>query len=63
MVSVSPTGTVNFGSVGVGDFTDRTLTVQTTRSGGVTGAVSVGAPFTVVSGSPFSLSGAGRARP
>src|SRR5439155_1260909 len=43
MVSVSPTSTVNFGSVNVGSFADQSFTVQNTRGGtasdnvGVTG--------------------------
>jgi hypothetical protein len=55
--SMSPPGPVNFGSVGLGTFADQTITVQNTRGGTVTGTVSVPAPFSVVSGSPFSLGG------
>jgi len=59
MVSVSPTSTVNFGSVNVGSFADQSFTVQNTRGGTVSGAVSTVAPFGIMSGSPFTLSGAG----
>jgi len=55
--SVSPSGSVNFGSVTVGAFADQTLTVQNTAGGTVSGTVSAPAPFSVVSGSPFSLVG------
>jgi hypothetical protein len=57
--AVSPTGTVNFGSVNVGSFTDRTFTVSNTGGGTISGTASVASPFSVVSGSPFTLSGAG----
>jgi hypothetical protein len=56
-VTASPTETVNFGSVSIGSSATRTFTVQNTSGGTVTGAVSVPAPFSVVSGSPFSLAG------
>jgi uncharacterized protein DUF4082/Big-like domain-containing protein/fibronectin type III domain protein len=56
---VSPTGTVNFGNVNVGDIAERVFTVSNTAGGTVTGTVSTAAPFRVVSGSPFSLVGAG----
>jgi hypothetical protein len=59
IVSVSPTGTVSFGSVNIGSYVDGTLTVQSTRDGTASGDVSTSAPFRIVSGSPFSLSGAG----
>lgn len=52
---VSPTGTVNFGSVNVGSFVDRTFTVTNTGGGTISGTASVASPFSVVSGSPFSL--------
>ena len=58
-VTVSPTGSASFGSVNVGSFVDRTFTVQSTRAGTISGAVSTVAPFRIVSGSPFTLSGAG----
>ena len=57
--AVSPTGSVSFGSVNVGSFAERTFTVQSTRAGTISGAVSTVAPFAIVLGSPFTLSGAG----
>ena len=53
--SVTPTTATSFGSVTVGSTVDRTFTVQNTSLAGLSGSVSVGAPFTVVSGSAFSL--------
>jgi ASPM-SPD-2-Hydin domain-containing protein len=55
--SVSPSGSLNFGSVNVGAFASQTLTVHNTAGGTVSGTVSVPAPFSVVSGSPFNLVG------
>ena len=57
--AVSPTGPVNFGSVGVGSFAEQTFTVSNTAGGTITGAAAVAAPFSIVSGSPFTLSGTG----
>jgi hypothetical protein len=57
--SVTPTGSVNFGNVNVGNFATQTFTVQSTRSGTVTGTASVAAPFSIVSGSPFTLTANG----
>lgn len=57
--SVSPTGTVSFGSVSVGSFVERTFTVSNTGGGTISGTASVAAPFTITSGSSFSLNGAG----
>ena len=57
--TVSPTGTVDFGTVDLGSFADRTYTVQSTRAGTMSGTVSSPAPFSIVSGSPFTLVGAG----
>ncbi|PYM93328.1 MAG: hypothetical protein DME04_12340, partial [Candidatus Rokuibacteriota bacterium] len=57
--AVSPSGTVNFGSVNIGSFAEQTYTVSNTAGGTVSGSVSVPLPFTIVSGSPFSLSGTG----
>ena len=60
--AVTPTGTVNFGNVNVGSSATQTFTVQGTRTTGiVTGAASVPAPFSIASGSPFTLSGTGTA--
>src|SRR5437667_108116 len=55
----SGAGTLNFGTVGLGSFADQTFTVQNTGGGTVSGTASAPAPFSVVSGSPFSLVGAG----
>src|SRR5439155_765463 len=57
--AVSPTGTVNFGSVPLGSFADQTFTVSNTGGGTVSGSASVPAPYSIVSGSPFTLSGVG----
>src|SRR5262245_27718156 len=57
--ALSPTGTVNFGSVNVGSFADQVFTVSTTAGGTISGSAAVAAPFSVVSGSPFTLGGAG----
>ena len=57
--AVAPTATVNFGNVTIGSVLDQVFTVQNTRGGTVTGTASVSAPFSIVSGSPFTLVGAG----
>jgi Fibronectin type III domain/Bacterial Ig domain len=57
--SVSPTGPVSFGDVNVGSFMDRVFTVQNTSGGTVSGSASASAPFSIVSGSPFTLVGSG----
>src|SRR4030095_247327 len=60
-IGVTPT-TVNFGSVNLGSSATQSFTVQinpSTRSGTITGTASVGAPFSIVSGSPFTLVGTG----
>ena len=57
--AVSPTDTVDFGSVNLGTFAEQTLTVQNAVGGTVSGAVAATAPFSVVSGSPFTLTGLG----
>ena len=57
--AVSPTGAVNFGSVNLGSFAEQTFTVSNTGGGTISGSTSVAAPFSIVSGSPFTLSGAG----
>ena len=61
--AAAPTGTVNFGTVNVGSFADQTFTVSNTVGGTISGGVSVSAPFSVVSGSPFSLAGLGASKP
>jgi hypothetical protein len=57
--AVSPGGSVTFGTVSVGSFASQTFTLSNTRGGTVSGTVSVSAPFSVASGSPFTLSGPG----
>jgi hypothetical protein len=57
--AVTPVTTTSFGSVVVGGVVDRTFTVQNTGGGTITGTVVTSAPFSVVSGSSFSLTGAG----
>src|SRR5712664_1390012 len=57
--SVSPTATVDFGTASIGSFVDRTFTVQNTTGGTVSGTASSSTPFSVVSGSSFSLVGVG----
>jgi Big-like domain-containing protein len=57
--SVDPSGPVSFGSVNIGSFADQVFTVQNTRGGTVSGDASASAPFSVVSGSPFTLAGSG----
>ena len=56
-IAVTPGGAISFGSVLVGSYADQTLTIQNTTGGTVSGAVVVSPPFSVVSGSPFSMSG------
>src|SRR5882672_11261304 len=58
-IAVTPTTTVNFGNVNIGSVLDQVFTVQNTRAGTVTGTASVPAPFSIVSGSPFTLVGSG----
>ena len=57
--SVSPTGIVSFGDANVGSFADQVFTVQNTRGGIVSVSASAFAPFSIVSGSPFTLVGYG----
>jgi hypothetical protein len=57
--AVSPTGTVNFGGVNIGSSSERTFTVSNTGGGTISGSAFVVAPFSIVSGSPFTLSGVG----
>jgi HYDIN/CFA65/VesB-like, Ig-like domain len=53
-ISVTP-GSLDFGSIQVGTATNRTFTVQNTGGGTLSGNASVSAPFSIVSGSPYSL--------
>jgi hypothetical protein len=57
--AVSPTTTVDFGSMKVGSYVDRSFTVSNTRGGTVSGTATASAPFSVVSGSSFTLVGLG----
>jgi len=59
LFTVSPTGSGHFGTVAVGSFADLTFTVQNNRAGTISGTVSTSLPFSIVSGSPFTLVGAG----
>jgi hypothetical protein len=61
-LTASPTGSVDFGSVNLGSFVDQTFTVQSTRTGPVSGMASTSAPFSIVAGSPFALVGVGATR-
>jgi hypothetical protein len=54
VLSVSPVSRV-FGSVAVGSSADLSFTVQNTGGGTLAGSASVPAPFSIVSGSPYSL--------
>src|SRR5262245_3496948 len=58
-ITVAPTATVNFGSINIGSSATQTFTVTSTRTGTVTGTASVSAPFSIVSGSPYTLVGSG----
>jgi len=58
-LAVSPTGSVSFGTVTVGSFAEQSFTVSNTSGGTISGSASVGAPFSVVSGTPFTLAGQG----
>ena len=57
--AVGPTGPLSLGRVEVGGFTEQTFTVSNTSGGTVTGSASVSAPFSLVSGNPFTLVGLG----
>jgi hypothetical protein len=56
---VSPAGTVAFGSVSVGSFSEQTFTVENTGGGTLSGTASVPLPFSIVSGASFTLAGVG----
>jgi hypothetical protein len=55
-LSVTPSSTLDFGNVIVGSSSDKTLTIQNVGDGTLVGSVSSNAQFSVLSGSPFSLS-------
>jgi hypothetical protein len=54
-VTVTPTTTVSFGSAATGTTVDRSFTVQNTSGASLSGSASVGAPYRILSGSPFTL--------
>jgi Fibronectin type III domain len=54
VLSISPASR-DFGSVAVGSSADLSFTVQNTGGGTLSGSASVSAPFSPVSGSPYSL--------
>ena len=53
--AVTPTGATDFGTVAAGRFVDMTFTVENASGGTLSGAVTTQPPFSVVSGSPFTL--------
>ena len=53
--TVSPSTTTSFGSVAIGSTADRTFTVQNTSSTSLSGTASAAAPYSILSGSPFTL--------
>lgn len=52
---VTPTTATSFGSVTTGTAVDRTFTVQNTSAASISGAATVAAPFSVVSGGTFTV--------
>jgi hypothetical protein len=57
--TVTPAGSIAFGSTALNTALDRTFTVQNTSGGSVSGSASVSAPFSIVSGGSFSLNPGG----
>ncbi|MEI6395742.1 MAG: choice-of-anchor D domain-containing protein, partial [Verrucomicrobiota bacterium] len=53
-ISVTP-ASQDFGSIPVATTADRAFTVQNTGGGTLSGSAAVSSPFSVVSGSPYSL--------
>lgn len=53
-ISATPSS-VNYGTVTVGATADQTITIKNTGGGTLSGSASVAAPFSIVSGSPYSL--------
>jgi hypothetical protein len=53
--SVTPSAATSFGSLTVGSTVDRTFTVENTSPASINASVSVGAPFTIVSGGSVSV--------
>jgi len=56
-MGVTPTGTLDFGSVAVGSSTNQTFTVTNAGGGTLTGAASTSTPYSIVSGGSYSLTG------
>lgn len=56
-VSPNPGGGVNFGSVQIGNVANQNFTIQNTGGTAINGSASVtgGAPFSIVSGTPFTV--------
>jgi hypothetical protein len=54
-ITVSPTTAIDFGTTTVGTATDISLTVKNVTTTSLVGSASVGSPFSIVSGSSFSL--------
>lgn len=56
-VSPNPGGGVNFGSVQVGNVANQNFTIQNTGGTSINGSASItgGAPFSIVSGTPFTV--------
>jgi subtilisin family serine protease len=57
-IAVAPAAR-NFGEVQLGNSSDLTFTVSNTGSETLSGAASVGAPFSIVGGSPYNIAGGG----
>jgi hypothetical protein len=55
--SVSPSGTLAFGNVALGAFGEQTITIQNTVGGTISGTVTTSAPFSIISGATFTLTG------
>src|SRR4029450_1596750 len=53
--SVTPSTATSFGSVAIGSSVDRAFTVQNTNGSNISGTVSIGAPYSILSGGSFSL--------
>jgi Divergent InlB B-repeat domain len=54
-ITVTPTTAIDFGSTSVGTAVDIPFTVTNVRTTSLAGSVSVGTPFSIVSGGAFSL--------
>lgn len=56
IISVTPTGTLDFGAIPIGTYTDKSFTVSNTGSGILSGTASVSSPFSIISGGAYTLS-------